>query len=363
MSRLSLVLVTLVLACGGGGEARPDPVEPRPKSSVHPAVARMRKAHDDFHRSAAAASDFDTLTAAIDKVRPALAAAARAEADVVVMVAAGRMLADGLESAPDDEGGVLAATVFPIAFGLRMLDGESVPAYRDRVCVEVAKTACEGALPEFWGRALSYAAAAKVGSLAAGPAEACACASIYAVHLERLAQLGEHAASRDQVERRYWGLDGDPLPRSAFANPDSPTGVVAAQLGTDGALQLGGEPIAGDVPAKELMARLETARGRTPAADAVLEVVAPAQAQASVFASLFTAAQALGWRGVALTVRQAAPPHYRGRLSLGLVHGKAPAGVTGLWPKKRETVQALVDRIDAALGLGEGARAALVAPR
>jgi hypothetical protein len=369
MRRGAILLILCGVACSGGGKQVKQTTSDDPHITS-PGLTSLRNRYETFKASKGTADDFDDVRRDVERLRTALPPTGKAEADVILAVAEARMVDDRLENAPDDEDGVLASTVIPLTYGVRMKDGESVAAFRDRLCDGPAKSECAGALPDFWGRALTYGAAVKVGERLGDAPSKCGCDARYREDLVRVHAIADHAGARKDVEKRYWVLEQDPLPRSAFASPtaavDGTVKTIAVRLDADGGIEISGSAIAAGAAKTRIAAvaaALGTARGDVSPDRMIVAVVAPGAAQAADLATVLTGAASAAYGGVTIAVRQAAPPNYKALLSLALVRGKAPAGVTPVWPAARDTVQALVDKIDTALTAKENAKAAFVVPR
>jgi hypothetical protein len=339
-------------ACGGSGK----PAPAAPKAPVDPpGLVKLRTAYAAFAASPMAAADFDTLASAHDAEREKLEPAGRAEADLIVAFAGVTILEKHLDplAEPDNAAhDLMAATVLPVVWQARPLDGESAPAFRDRLCQGPGATACANVLPDFWGAALAYEAAKQLDARARTLSEACACAARYGSELTRARALAEAAKQHDADQRPGWGLDMDNLARSAFATPELPPGDVRVKVRAAELLPGKRKAIAAKLAERRAAAAAPPEGGAH-----VLEVEALADGKPADLTLLAQAARDAGFAAVLLVVRVAAPPNPRGFLRVELAAPRAPKGTTALaLSGKTANMQALVDQIDAAFGTSDHAR-------
>ncbi len=349
--RRAVVIFSLILAACGGAAGKPPAPPPGPPPEPA-ALLRVRHAYKTFAPAQATAPDFDALALGSSE-RERLSPAARAEVDLVQVLAGVRLIEAHLDDlAGADE--LMAATVLPLTWKTRPLDGESASAFRDRLCQGPAAASCEGALPDFWGEALAFAAAGQLAARAKVLAATGACAQRYAAELAQAGHVAEAAQARDSERRPSWTLDQDHLARSAFASPEWPPGDVRVRV-----------RLADVLPAKRkaLATRLTELREAAPrpaeGAALLLEIEALADTKLADLGQVAAAARDAGFAALLLSVRVAAPPNPRGFLAVELAAARAPKGATALSlpaVSKKDAMQTLVDQIDGAYGTSEAAR-------
>jgi hypothetical protein len=355
MRRAVLILSLVLSACGGTTKAPPAAPAGRPPDP--PALIAVRSRWKAFVASAGSADDFDTLSQTGASARERVQGGARAEVDLLLALAGVHLVKahlDALEGADD----LMAATLLPLTWGTRPLDGESAAAYRDRLCQGPAASACTGALPDFWNAALVYAAAGELSTRAHTLAAACDCAARYQAALADGAAVAQAAHVHDTDQRPGWTLEADHLARSAFATPEWPPGDTRVPV-----------KLADLLPARRKalatrLAELRTAAPRPPdGAATLLEIEAFADTRLADLGQVASAARDAGFAALLFSVRVAAPPNPRGYLKVELAAARAPKGATTLSlaaGSKKDAMQSLVDQIDGAYGTSEAARVVLV---
>jgi hypothetical protein len=355
--RRAVLPLALALAASCGGAAKAPPAAPAGPPPDPPALVAVRSRWKAFVASAGSADDFDALGQTGATARARVQGGARAEVDLLLALAGLHLVKvhlDALDGADD----LMAATLLPLTWGTRPLDGESAAAYRDRLCQEAAAAACAGALPDFWNAALVYAAAGELSNRAHTLAASCGCAARYQAALTDGENVAQAAHVHDTDRRPGWTLEADHLARSAFATPDWPPGDTRVPVKPAELLPARRKALAAK------LTELRTAAPRPPdGAGTLLELEATTDAKLADVGALAAAARDAGFTALLFSVRVAAPPNPRGYLKVELAAARPPKGATTLSlaaGSKKGAMQSLVDQIDGAYGTSEAARVVLV---
>lgn len=118
------------------------------RSSLVDAVVLLSKTPDD-------PLAYAVFAKRVEELRPLFSRETNQEAELRLSFLAIAPLAKGLELSPAEQMNALATTVWPVALGLPVSEGESAHQYVRRLCLSSLALDCKNVVPEYWPLILS----------------------------------------------------------------------------------------------------------------------------------------------------------------------------------------------------------------